>query len=189
MPGLELRFLKSCPGGIGLPDDGLPEVAFTGRSNVGKSSLINSLAGGVQVARTSSTPGCTRFINIYSTNHGYYIADLPGYGYARVPGADRVRWLSWMQEYLEGRRPLRGTVMLVDCRHPGLESDRIMAEFLRGCGKPYVVALTKSDKLGPARMAESRREAGELGPVIPVSSVKGTGIRELLRWLVQVTAD
>ncbi len=156
---------------------------------MGKSSLINALAGGGAVARTSSTPGCTRFINIYSTNRGYYIADLPGYGYARAPVSDRARWLVWMQDYLEGRRPLRGTVMLVDCRHPGLESDRAMAAILRGCGKPYVVALTKSDKLGPARLAGSRKEAGELGPVISVSSLKGTGIRELLNWLVQVTAD
>ncbi|MFO7626594.1 MAG: ribosome biogenesis GTP-binding protein YihA/YsxC [Candidatus Fermentibacteraceae bacterium] len=189
MPGLALSFLRSCPGGVGLPDDGRPEVAFTGRSNVGKSSLINCLAGGTAVARTSSSPGCTRFINIYTSNFGYYVADLPGYGYARAPGAERSRWLSWMEDYLGKRRPLRGSVLLVDCRHPEMESDVQMAEFLRGCGKPYIVALTKSDKLGASKLAESRKKAGELGPVIPVSSVRGSGIRELLRWLVQVTVD
>lgn len=174
---------------MGLPDDGSPEVAFTGRSNVGKSSLINRLAGGAAVARTSSSPGCTRFINIYRSNFGYYVADLPGYGYARAPGAERSKWLSWMEDYLGRRRPLRGSVLLVDCRHPGMESDEQMAGFLRGCGKPYIVALTKSDKLGSSKLAESIRAAGELGPVIPVSSVSGSGIRELLRWLMQVTAD
>lgn len=186
---MELGFLKSCPGGIGLPEDGLPEVAFTGRSNVGKSSLINCLAGGVQVARTSSSPGCTRFINIYTTNRGYYVADLPGYGYAKAPGGERSKWLDWMEDYLGHRRPLRGTVLLVDSRHPEMESDQGMAEFLRGSGKPYIVALTKSDKLGASKLSESRRKAEELGPVIPVSSVRGSGIKELLRWLVQVTAD
>ncbi len=189
MPRLAVSFLKSCPGGVGLPEDGLPEVAFTGRSNVGKSSLINRLAGGANVARTSSSPGCTRFINIYTTSFGYYLADLPGYGYARVPGEERVRWLQWMEDYLGKRRPLRGTVLLVDSRHPGMESDLRMAEFLRGCGKPYIIALTKSDKLGSSRLSGSRRSAEEMGPVIPVSSVSGAGIRELLHWLAQVTAD
>lgn len=189
MPRLAMSFLKSCPGGVGLPEDGLPEVAFTGRSNVGKSSLINRLAGGSGVARTSSSPGCTRFINIYTTNFGYYVADLPGYGYAKAPGDQRARWLKWMEEYLGRRRTLRGTVFLVDCRHPEMESDLGMADFLRGCGKPYIVALTKSDKLGASKLSESRRKAEEMGPVIPVSSVSGAGIRELLHWLVQVTAD
>jgi len=141
------------------------------------------------VARTSSSPGCTRFINIYTTNGGYYIADLPGYGYAKAPGGERTKWLQWMEDYLGGRRPLRGTILLVDCRHPEMESDVRMAEFLRGCGKPYIVALTKSDKLGTAKLSESRKKAGELGPVIPVSSVRGSGVRELFRWLNQVTAD
>lgn len=181
--------MKSCPGGVGLPGDGLPEVAFTGRSNVGKSSLINRMAGGIRVARISSSPGCTRFINIYATDGGYYLADLPGYGYARAPGAERAQWLQWMEDYLGKRKPLRGTVLLVDSRHPGMESDAAMAEFLRGCGKPYIVALTKSDKLGTSRLSESVRKAAELGPVIPVSSVRGSGVRELFRWLTQVTAD
>ncbi len=188
MAKLTIEFLKSCPGREGLPTDGLPEVAFIGRSNVGKSSLINRLAGGRKVARTSSRPGCTQFINIFTTNRDFYIADLPGYGFAKAPERLRSQWIDWIGWYLRERKPLRGTVLLVDARHPDLENDRSMAEYLMEGGKPYIVALTKSDKLKRGKLAASVRQAGEMGPVIPVSSMDGSGMNDLCRWLADTTA-
>lgn len=188
MAKLTIEFLKSCPGREGLPTDGLPEVAFIGRSNVWKSSLINRLAGGRKVARTSSRPGCTQFINIFTTNRDFYIADLPGYGFAKAPERLRSQWIDWIGWYLRERKPLRGTVLLVDARHPDLENDRSMAEYLMEGGKPYIVALTKSDKLKRGKLAASVRQAGEMGPVIPVSSMDGSGMNELCRWLADTTA-
>ena len=188
MARLTIEFLKSCPGRDGLPEDGLPEVAFIGRSNVGKSSLINRLSGGQKVARTSSRPGCTQYINIFTTNRGFYIADLPGYGYAKAPERLRSQWIDWIGWYLRERKPLRGTVLLVDSRHPGLESDLSMAKYLVEGGKPYIIALTKSDKLKRGKLAESVRIAGEMGPVIPVSALDGSGMNELCRWLADATA-
>lgn len=185
---LQIEFLKSCPGRKGLPEDGLPEIGFIGRSNVGKSSLINRLAGGKKVARTSSRPGCTQYINIFTTNKNFYIADLPGYGFAKAPGKLRSQWVDWIGWYLRERKPLRGTILLVDARHPDLENDRSMSEFLIEGGKPYIIALTKSDKLKRSKLAASVRKAGEMGPVIPVSSVDGSGMNELCGWLATATA-
>jgi len=185
---LNIEFLRSCPGPSGLPVDGLPEVAFIGRSNVGKSSLINRLAGGAKVARTSSRPGCTQYINIFSTNRDFYIADLPGYGFAKAPENLRRQWTDWIGWYLRERKPLRGAILLVDARHPALENDISMAEYLSEGGKPYIIALTKSDKLKRAKLAESVKKAGEMGPVIAVSSVDGSGMNELFRWLASATA-
>jgi len=185
---LGIEFLKSCPGREGLPVDGLPEVAFIGRSNVGKSSLINRLAGGRKVARTSSRPGCTQYINIFTTSRKFYIADLPGYGFAKAPEHLRRQWIDWIGWYLRERRPLRGTILLVDARHPALENDISMAQFLKEGGKPYIIALTKSDKLKRGKLAASVRLAGEMGPVIPVSAVDGSGMNELCRWLADATA-
>lgn len=185
---LRIEFLKSCPGKTGLPVDGLPEIGFIGRSNVGKSSLINRLAGGKKVARTSSRPGCTQYINIFTTNKDFYIADLPGYGFAKAPGRLRSQWVDWIGWYLRERKPLRGTVLLVDARHPELENDRSMSEYLIEGGKPYIIALTKSDKLKRSKLAASVRKASEMGPVIPVSSVDGSGMNELCGWLATATA-
>jgi len=185
---LRIEFLKSCPGKTGLPVDGLPEMAFIGRSNVGKSSLINRLNSGSKVARTSSRPGCTQYINIFTTNKNFYIADLPGYGFAKAPERLRRQWIEWIGWYLRKRQALRGTVLLVDSRHPDLENDLSMARYLMEGGKPYIIALTKSDKLKRNKLAQSVRKAGEMGPVIPVSSVDGTGINELLKWLTTATA-
>ncbi len=186
MPSLDVKFLRSCPGSANLPRDGLPEICFAGRSNVGKSSLLNKLSGDHSVARTSSKPGCTQYLNLYSVSGSYYIIDLPGYGYARAPGKNRTEWTGWIAAYLMDRVPLRGVVLLIDARHPCLSNDMEMVSFLKERGRPYIIALTKSDKLKRGKLASSVVKAQDMGPVIPVSSITGFGIRELKKWMFQV---
>jgi GTP-binding protein len=185
MPALHIEFLKSCPGPEHLPSDGRPEICLAGRSNVGKSSLINRLCGGRRVARTSSRPGCTQYLNLYSVEDAFYFVDLPGYGYARAPRRERVQWTGWIADYLLDRVPLRGVVLLVDARHPCLPNDVEMVDFLRERGRPYIIALTKSDKLKRGKLASSVRKAQDMGPVIPVSSITGQGMEELKKWVFQ----
>lgn len=184
---MEIKFLKSCPGPEHLPRDGLTEISFAGRSNVGKSSLINRLNGGHSVARTSSRPGCTQYLNLYSVSGIFYIVDLPGYGFARAPSKNRAEWTGWIASYLMDRVPLRGVVLLIDARHPCLPNDIEMVDFLKERGRPYIIALTKSDKLKRGKLAAAVRKAQEMGPVISVSSVTGSGIKELKKWIFQAT--
>jgi len=185
MTSLNIKFLKSCPGPLYLPSDGLPEISFAGRSNVGKSSLINRLNGGRTVARTSSRPGCTQYLNLYSVSGNYYIIDLPGYGFARAPEKNRIEWAEWIASYLMERVPLRGVVLIVDARHPGLPNDIEMVNFLKERGRPYIIALTKSDKLKRGRLSTAVVKARDMGPVIPVSSITGSGMGELKKWISQ----
>ncbi len=188
MSAFALEFVRSCPGPAHLPTDGLPEIALAGRSNVGKSSLLNKLAGRRSLARTSSSPGCTRLLNLYSVPGRFHVIDLPGYGYAKAPVGEVRRWTDWIGEYLVERAPLRGVVLLVDARHPELDSDAEMAGFLLERGRPFIVALTKSDKLSRSRLAGARRKAEAMGPVVPVSSVTGAGLPELRRWMARAVA-
>jgi len=127
----------------------LPHVAFSGRSNVGKSSLINVLLRRTRskIARVSSTPGKTRTINFYRVNDRFYLADLPGYGYADVPDQMRERWRALIEAYMEGQEELRGVVHLVDARHDPTRLDEQMVAYLGGLGLPALVVLTKMDKL------------------------------------------
>ena len=124
-----------------------PEVAFAGRSNVGKSSLINRLLGRRGLARTSSTPGRTRTINFYLVNEAVLFADLPGYGYAKVSRSLQEDWWVLVEGYLTHRVPLRGVVHLVDARHPPTDRDQGLQDFLVAVGAPSVVVLTKADKV------------------------------------------
>lgn len=185
MASMKIEFLKSCPGPAALPLDRLPELSFAGRSNVGKSSLINRLNGGHSVARTSSRPGCTQYLNLYSVSGMFYIVDLPGYGFARAPRKNRTEWTGWIASYLMDRISLRGVVLLIDARHPCLPNDIEMVDFLKERGRPYIIALTKSDKLKRGKLASAVRKAQDMGPVIPVSSITGSGIKELKKWIFQ----
>ena len=188
MKRLLVKFVRSCPGPTSLPDDGAPEIAFIGRSNVGKSSLLNRISERRNVARISSRPGCTQYLNLYKADDRFYIVDLPGYGYAKAPEKVRRAWVGWINEYLADRVALRGVVLLVDARHPDMETDTKMASFLRSRGRPYVVALTKSDKLPRGRLAQAVRKADAIGPVIAVSATTGLGAQELGRWILQSVA-
>ncbi len=130
-----------------LPQTELPEIAFAGRSNVGKSSLINSLLNRKNLARTSSSPGKTVTINFYEINEEFYLVDLPGYGYAKASLEARAKWGKMIEKYLRTREQLRAVVLLVDIRHAPTKDDVMMFEWIRSSGLEMVIALTKLDKI------------------------------------------
>jgi GTP-binding protein len=167
------------------PDSALPEVAFAGRSNVGKSSLLNSLVRRKSFARVSRTPGRTREINFFRVNNGFVFVDLPGYGYARVSKEKKAAWRPMIESYLRRTTQLRGIVLLLDIRREPSDDDRAMLDFLAEVGVPTIVALTKTDKLSKAVALESAAKIAralmiEPEQVIPFSSVTGEGRADLL---------
>jgi GTP-binding protein len=167
------------------PESSLPEVAFAGRSNVGKSSLLNTLVRRKAFARVSRTPGRTREINFFRINNGFVLVDLPGYGYARVSKEKKAEWRPMIESYLRRTTQLRGIVLLLDIRREPSDDDRAMLDFLAEVEVPTIVALTKTDKLSKvaarARVGEiARALALESEQVIPFSSHTGEGRIELL---------
>jgi GTP-binding protein len=167
------------------PDSPLPEVAFAGRSNVGKSSLLNSLVRRKSFARVSRTPGRTREINFFRINNGFVLVDLPGYGYARVSKEKKSEWRPMIESYLRRTTQLRGIVLLLDIRREPSEDDRAMLDFLAEVEVPTIVALTKTDKLSKAAARErvgeiARALALETEQIIPFSAQTGEGRVELL---------
>ena len=167
------------------PDSPLPEVAFAGRSNVGKSSLLNSLVRRKSFARVSRTPGRTREINFFRVNNGFVLVDLPGYGYARVSKEKKSEWRPMIESYLRRTTQLRGLVLLLDIRREPSEDDRAMLDFLAEVEVPTIVALTKIDKLSKAGAQERAAEiiralALQADQVIPFSAHTGEGRVELL---------
>jgi GTP-binding protein len=166
-----------------------PEFAFVGRSNVGKSSMLNALARKKGLARVSGTPGRTRALQFFDVlvrptpaarPRAVRFCDLPGYGYAKVSRAERDRWAAMIEDYLRGREALRAVVLIVDARHPPAESDGDALEFLRGLGREVVVAATKIDKLPRTRRGAALREVERglglgQGAAVPFSAVEGTG--------------
>jgi len=173
-----------------LPKDGVREIAFLGRSNVGKSSLINKLCGRKSLARSSSDPGKTREMNYYLINKKFYFVDLPGYGYAKVPEQVRSSWGKLIEQYLKGRDHLSLVVQLVDARHEPTELDMMMVGWLEYYNIPFLVALTKADKLPTSKMPRYVNEAKDrftrfsfCRDVIPFSSITGIGKTELMRMI------
>jgi GTP-binding protein len=170
-----------------LPHDGRNEVAFLGRSNVGKSSLLNKLCNRKSLARKSSEPGKTRELNYYLIDRKFYFVDLPGYGYAKVPEQVRTSWGKLVEQYLKSREQLRLVVQLVDSRHEPTALDMMMVGWLDYYQVPFVVALTKSDKLPKSKMPAyiGKVEAiftpyAHCVDVIPCSSITGIGKAEIL---------
>lgn len=177
------------------PADILPEIAFAGRSNVGKSSLLNLLTGRKSLARVSQSPGKTRTINFYRANDAFRIVDLPGYGYAKVSRTAAREWGPMMEEYFSSRRGLKKVVQLVDIRHAPSAQDVQMYEYLRHYGLDGIVVATKADKVSRNEaqkcLAVIRRTLS-LGPedlVIPVSALKRSGQEELLRVMEELLED
>ena len=167
-----------------LPDSDRPELVFSGRSNVGKSSLINKLCNRKKLARVSSTPGKTATINFYEVGDVYFV-DLPGYGYARTSASERKRWDELINGYFESDRQRTVVVQLLDCRHAPSADDMQMMEYLRYHQMPFVAALTKADKLKKIQLAATCDEFETIcGPygcqgVVLTSAENGYGIEEL----------
>ena len=170
-----------------LPPTERPEVAFAGRSNVGKSSLVNALTGRKTLARTSNTPGRTRLLNFFDLGGRLTLVDLPGYGYAQAGKAEIRQWTGLTRDYLRGRVELRRVCLLIDARHGIKDSDRSVMKLLDEAAVPFQVVFTKADKVKPAAFAALREASGvELAahpaafPVLlATSSVSGAGIEEL----------
>ncbi|HED23657.1 MAG TPA: YihA family ribosome biogenesis GTP-binding protein [Firmicutes bacterium] len=167
-----------------------PEIAFLGRSNVGKSSLLNKLVNRKNLARTSSTPGKTRGIYFYLINENFSFVDLPGYGYARVSKKERERWAPIIEDYLSARSNLYGCLHLIDCRHEPTEDDRLMAEWLRLHSIRRITVATKADKLSRGALLRQisvirkKLDLFEEEPVLPFSAVTGSG-RDILWKAIQ----
>ena len=175
-PPAEVRFLGSFPGA--LPASRLPEIAFVGRSNVGKSSAINRLLGRKAAARVSATPGRTQAVNLFDLDGRLLFADLPGYGYAKVSATQRDAWKHMIGRYLDGRDTLRLVVALVDCRHPAQPSDLALLASLQAHTRPALVVATKVDKLTRNERAKQLPSltAGLSTLLVPFSAETGEGV-------------
>ena len=179
------RFVKSLAAFDAFPGQGLPEIAMVGKSNVGKSSLINNMTGNSKLARTSSEPGKTRMVNLYLINEAFFLVDLPGYGFARAPKQEKQKWADMIEGYLRGSRHLKRVFQLVDVRHDPTEDDQLMVEYLRHYDIPFTVVATKADKLSKAQRGRSipaicRALAVQPWEVMVHSSKDGTGREKLL---------
>lgn len=187
-PG-SVRFIGSFPGE--MPASALPEVAFAGRSNVGKSSAINGVLGRKSAARVSRSPGRTQTINLFEVDERYMLADLPGYGFAKVPEAVQAQWKGMVEGYLGSRKELRLVVCLVDSRHPPQKLDLALLGGLQGAELPFLVVATKVDKLPKSKrrsiLAKLRKGLG-VPELHALSSLSGEGIGELRARLLKVVA-
>ena len=169
-----------------FPGIGKPEIAFAGRSNVGKSSLLNSLARRKALAKVSATPGKTRMINIFNADGTFFLVDLPGYGFAKVTQQEQERWGKMMSGYFQTSKSLRLTLHLVDIRHEPTRDDVTMNRFLRQTEQPFFVVATKADKISKAQRQKNIALIGralEVQPwqILPYSSETGEGRKELLK--------
>jgi len=193
-PVLDARIVATAAGPEGFPREGLPEVAFLGRSNVGKSSLLNKLVGRKKLARMSSTPGKTRLVHFFEARRRedrLLLVDLPGYGYAKVSRQERRTWKKLVEGYLAGRGPLKVAVLLQDVRRDPRADEIDLLAWLGEQGVPVLVAVTKCDKLGVAKRAARLGEIGRAlelpeTALVPTSSRNGLGIPELWQALDSV---
>jgi len=175
-----------------LPSEQLPEIALVGRSNVGKSSLINKLASQRHLAKSSSTPGKTRTINYYLINNEWYMVDLPGYGYARVSKTEKQKWGKMVEDYLSKREELRGVIQLLDIRHEPSENDILMRDWLLHCEVPVLMVATKADKVSrgarPKHLNAIRRKLNlsKHDSILVFSADTGEGGEEILSAIAEL---
>lgn len=178
-----------------LPDNSLPEIAFAGKSNVGKSSLINGLLNRKALARTSSSPGKTQTINFYNINKEIYFVDLPGYGYAKVSKEIRDKWGKMIDRYLHSSKQLRAVFLLVDIRHAPGENDRTMYDWIVSGGYKPIIVCTKLDKIKRSQQAKNVKlikdtlnvESGT--NIIPFSAVSKQGKEDIWKFIQEAIAD
>ncbi|GAB0168772.1 MULTISPECIES: ribosome biogenesis GTP-binding protein YihA/YsxC [unclassified Lysinibacillus] len=169
------------------PEDGLPEFALAGRSNVGKSSFINRMIGRKALARISSKPGKTQTLNFYKIEEQLFFVDVPGYGYAKVSKTEREAWGKMIERYITGRNELKAVVQIVDLRHPPTADDRMMYDFLKHYNIPCIVIATKADKIPKGKWDKHKKIVKETldmeknDPLIVFSSEKGIGFEEAWR--------
>ncbi|MEE4312154.1 MAG: ribosome biogenesis GTP-binding protein YihA/YsxC [candidate division KSB1 bacterium] len=185
MKVISAHFVRSVVNIEQSPAEGYPEIAFAGRSNVGKSSLINCLLNRKKLALTSSSPGKTRMLNYYEINNALYFVDLPGYGFAKVSRKERDRWKDLIEAYITGSSTLRGVVQIIDSRIGPTDLDMEMISWLAYLKKPTMIVATKTDKLPKSKrvkqLAMSSRKLEPFGSfdILPFSSVKREGRKEL----------
>lgn len=193
----ECRFLRGVATLQQMPARDLPEIAFAGRSNVGKSSLVNALTGRRTLAKVSNAPGRTRQLNFFDLGGRLTLADLPGYGYARAPKEQVANWTRLVELYLIGRAPLRRALLLIDARHGLKETDQRVMAMLDKAAVSYQVVLTKTDQLPPRQLAETLQEvAAKIAKhtaahpeVTSTSAQRGTGIPELRAALAMLIVE
>ena len=175
------EFVVSATSPQQFPKENLPEIAFLGRSNVGKSSLINALLGQKRLAFTSSRPGCTQTINFYRVDNSWSFVDLPGYGYAQVPVEETRAWKKLIENYLENRQTLQLSLLVLDARRGWMEKDLLLKDWLEAQGRDYQVVITKTDKLKNQSERHACRTQAEAqgGDPILVSAQTGRGVREI----------
>ena len=176
-----------------LPDTVLPEIAFAGKSNVGRSSLINALINRKAYARTSSQPGKTQTINFYNVNESLYYVDLPGYGYAKVPIKEREKWGKMINQYLQGSKQLKAVFLLMDIRHEPSENDKLMYEWILHSGFQPIIVATKLDKIKRSQiqkqvklMKEALKAEKEI-KVIPFSAETKQGREEIWQVIEEIS--
>jgi GTP-binding protein len=179
---VKAEFVKSAVHPDQFPEDGLPEIAFLGRSNVGKSSLLNCLVGSSGLAFTSSKPGCTQVINFFRVDGGFTFVDLPGYGYARVPLEIKAQWKRLVEQYLLHREALATCFLILDARRGWMEKDLELKNWLEVHGRRYLVIATKTDKLKTqkerAHSMAAIRGRTDTDP-LPFSAIQCQGAREI----------
>ena len=179
------KFITSLAAYGSFPGRGMPQIAVAGKSNVGKSSLINSLCRQKNLAKTSGTPGKTRLINVFLLNERLHLIDLPGYGYARVSKQEKASWGDRMGDYFAQASELKAVLQLVDVRHEPSQEDLQMVDFLRAHGIPFITVATKADKLSRAALQRQLMPISlklQVQPfdIIPYSSETGLGRQQLL---------
>ena len=179
-----VQFERSFGTSAQLPESTLPEIAFAGRSNVGKSSLLNTLFNRKGLAKVSQTPGKTTTINFFLTDEARFV-DLPGYGYAKVSKTERMRWAELIEGYFNQDRNFALVCSLIDIRHPASELDENMVRFLQDAELPYLIVLTKGDKLSKSKCLQQRSaikrqlEIADGVPMVITSSLKKSGMEDL----------
>lgn len=186
MPFKSATFITGAPSLDACPPETIPEFCFAGRSNVGKSSLINKVTNKRRLARTSNTPGKTQQMNYYKIDDSFYIVDLPGFGFAKVPKKERERWGKDIQNYLLNRETLQLILHLVDSRHPPTKLDEDFFYWMASNGMPFSVIMTKADKLSNNKLASSKKKVKQVldemnieVPIIACSVETGRGISDL----------